>query len=78
VSSPPPKYAIRYRSRGTIRGNPVGFVYAENIEHLSGPGAWSSVRDPRDATLFDTREDAERAIASVRYGWDFASVVEVT
>jgi hypothetical protein len=69
------KYAIRYRYPGTENGTPVGVVFALDAGDIA-PGVWSYAKDPREATLFDTAEDAERTLAQHHY-WPEAQVVEV-
>jgi hypothetical protein len=69
------RYVIRYRYPGTANGSPVGIVYALDIAHLSGRGAWSYVKDPREATMFDSEEAAERVIDGKH--WPEARVEEL-
>ena len=54
-----PKHVIRYRYPGTVNDQPVGLVYAQDVSHICGKGAWSYTKDPQQATHFDSREAAE-------------------
>lgn len=68
-------FVIRYRYPGTVNGRPVGYVYALNCSYLS-PGVWSYAKDPEDASMWHTREEAEAELAGHRW-WPEAAVVEV-
>jgi hypothetical protein len=69
------RYVIRYRSASVTNGYPVGVVYALDVSDFAGRGAWSYVKDPREATIFPTEEAAERAMAGNH--WPEATVSEL-
>jgi hypothetical protein len=68
------KYAIRYDSRSTVNGEPVGQVYALDIDHIS-PGCWSHSKTAEKATQFNSWDDADRVVQ--RHRWHGAQIVEV-
>jgi hypothetical protein len=67
-------WVIRYHSRSTVNGEPVGIVYALDIGHLA-PGAWSYKKEPAEATQFDSRHEAESIIQQIGH-WPEAEAVE--
>jgi hypothetical protein len=72
------KYAIRYRYPGSDRGVPVGIVYALRVRDVI-PGyprdVWSYSTDPKSATRFSSRDEAEQEAA--HHNWPESAVVEV-
>lgn len=68
------RYAIQYQYPGTVNGEAVGLVYAQDIGRLS-PGCWSYTKTPSEATLFADYNSAftERG----KHGWPDSSVVAV-
>jgi hypothetical protein len=68
------RYAIQYRYPGTVNGEPVGYVFAQDIGRVA-PGCWSYTAVPHDATLFSDWESADAVRQQKR--WPESSVVPV-
>lgn len=70
------RYAIEYEYPGTVGGGPVGRVFAQRIDHITRVAdTWSYTRVAKDATLFDTEDEARR-VASV-HSWPAVKFVGV-
>ena len=65
------RWVIEYQYPGTVSGDPVGFVFALDINGLS-PGAWSYTKDASEATAFPTAEAAHAEM--IRHQWPRATV----
>ncbi len=67
------QWVIQYDSKSTVNGRAVGLVYARRVDFI--PRAWSYTDNPLQATIFDSRDDAESEAA--RHSWPEATLVGI-